>query len=987
MTPTNIRTRPPRRATLALLAALFLLPAAHLRAQDSDAPHKRAPDGKKVLTLHDYPSWKRINGAAVSDNGQWMTYTYAPNEGDDTLFVKQLDGAKLYTVPIGSAAGGGRGGGRGGGGGGGGGVQFADNSQWIGYFVNPPEAAANGRGRGGAGAGRGARGGGTPQRGGAAGGGAPGPQRHFELLNLATGDKYDVPGATGFQFASGSHYLAIKMSGTPGDTTHHGTDLVLRRLADGVTQNIGNVAQYDFDDAGNLLAYTVDAVDKLGNGVYLMNPASGEIRTLDSKPMEYDGLAWRDSSASLVALRGEKPKDKEQRENVLLVWTDAGSNQPGLTWDPAADASFPKGYVLSEYSAPRWSDDGARLFVGIKRQQDTPPKPKDEIANVDVWHHDDVELQSQQMIQINQLRRATDAAVFTVASRTFVQTSDSAMKSATPAGDGAWAIGRDPTPYEHDYSEGAPSRADYYRINTATGARTLIARHLLHTMGASPDGKWFLYLDNKHVMAYDLDAGKTINVDAATGKSFIDTDDDHAAEKPIWGVAGWTKDGKSVLLYDKYDLWQLPLDGSRGRNLTAGSGAAQQVQLRLARLSGGSAGRGGRGGFGFGGGAEEPVDLSQPQTLTAYGEWTKKSGYWEMPAGGGKPAPLIWADKDISGASKAKGADRVIFTEQTFQEFPDYWVSDTKFASPRKVTDADPQLAEYAWGKRVLIDFTNSKGKHLQGTLTLPADYQPGKKYPMLVYIYEILSNTHHQFSTPVYDDRPHPSEYASDGYLVFEPDIVYEIGKPGSSAVDCVTSGVKKVIQLGYADPKHIGLQGHSWGGYESSFILTQTNMFAAVVTGAPLTDLISMYGELYKQSGNWNGGILETSQGRMGADVTPWNATQLYMSQSPVFNVRKIQTPFMILQGTADGAVDWDQGLEYYNAARKNGKNVIWVSYPDEPHHLAKKPNQIDFQIRMKQFFDHYLKGAPEPDWMIHGVPQVDKAEATRALDEGGR
>ncbi len=981
----RLRSRGRARLPFVLAGLLALASPPAARAQDAaPAAHERAPDGKKVLTLADYPSWKRINAAAISNDGRWVTYTYAPNEGDDTLFVQQVDGDKRYTVPVGSAAGGGRGGR--GGFGGGGSVQFSDNSQWIGYFVNPPASAARGRGRGAGGA-RGGRGGGGGGGGGAGGGGrgaAAGPQRHFELLDLASGTKYDVPGASAFQFASGSRDLAIKMSGTPGDTSHRGSDLIVRRLADGVNQNIGNVTQYDFDDAGDLLAYTVDAADRLGNGVYVVNTATGATRALDSKPMEYDGLAWRDSSASLVALRGEKPKGKEQRENTLLVWTDAGSGQPGMTWDPSADPAFPKGYVLSEYSAPRWSKDGARLFIGIKAQQDTPPKSTEEYANVDVWHHDDVELQSQQMIQINQLRRATYSAVLTVASRSFVGLSDSVVTSVTPAGDGAWAVGRDPTPYEHDFSEGAPSRADYYRINTATGARTLIARHLLRTMGTSPDGRWFLYLENRHVMAYDLDAGKSVNVDAATGKSFIDTDDDHAAEKPIWGVAGWTKDGKSVLLYDKYDLWQLPLDGSKGRNLTAGAGAAQQVQLRMARLAGGG-GRGGRGGFG--GGSAEPVDLSEPQTLTAYGEWTKKSGYWQMPAGGGKPSPLIWDDKDIGGATKARDADRVIFTQQTFREFPDYWVSDAKFSSPRKVTDANPQIAEYAWGKRVLVDFTNSRGRHLQGTLTLPADYQPGKKYPMIVYIYEILSNTHHQFSMPVYDDRPHMSEYASDGYLVFSPDIVYEIGKPGSSALDCVTAGVKKVIQLGYADPGHIGLQGHSWGGYESSFILTQTNMFAAVVTGAPLTDLISMYGELYKQSGNWNGGILETSQGRMGADVTPWNATQLYMSQSPVFNVRKIQTPFMILQGTADGAVDWDQGLEFYNAARKNGKNVIWVSYPDEPHHLAKKPNQIDFQIRMKQFFDHYLKGAPEPEWMKHGVPQVDKANATRALDDGGR
>jgi len=424
-------------------------------------------------------------------------------------------------------------------------------------------------------------------------------------------------------------------------------------------------------------------------------------------------------------------------------------------------------------------------------------------------------------------------------------------------------------------------------------------------------------------------------------------------------------------------VWSQPLDGSKGTDLTAGAGAAQQVQLRLTRFGVAGGGRGGRGG---GGGGDEGVDLSQPQTFTAYGDLTKKSGYWRTAAGGGKPAPLIWADKSISGVQKAKDADRLVFTQQTFEEFPDYWVSDSSFTAPRKITDANPQIVDYAWGKRILVDFTNSKGKKLQATLALPAGYQPGKQYPMLVYIYETLSNTHHQFSMPVYDDRPHMSAYASDGYLVLEPDIVYEIGHPGSSALDCVTAAVKKVIEMGYADPKHIGLQGHSWGGYESSYIVTQTNMFAAVVTGAPLTNLISMYGEIYKQTGAWNGGILETSQGRMGANVTPWNAKELYESESPVFSVTKIQTPFMILQGTADGAVDWDQGLEFYNAARRNGKQVIFLSYPDEPHHLAKPENQKDFQVRMKQFFDHYLKGTPQPEWMANGLPQVRKGEPIR-------
>jgi acetyl esterase/lipase len=643
--------------------------------------------------------------------------------------------------------------------------------------------------------------------------------------------------------------------------------------------------------------------------------------------------------------------------------------------------------VLSEFTAPRWSKDGTRVFVGIKAQEDTPPPadPNEPAANLDIWHWKDTELQSEQMLRVAQARRATFASALTLSTKAFTRLADEKIETITPTADDKWAIGSDPSPYSQDFSEGQPSRADYYRIDMATGARTLIAKHLFRTMGTSPDGQWFLYLKDAHVIAHNLESGKDVTIDMAT-KSFINTDNDLAAEKPIWGVAGWTKDGNAVLLYDKFDVWSLPLDGGKGAMITAGAGAAQQVQLRLTRAlsSGpGPAGGGRGGGRGGGGGADSAIDLSQPQVFTAYGEWTKKSGYWKLPApstgsgpaGDGQPTPMIWADKSIGAPTKAKNADKIIFTEQTFEEFPDYWVSDTSFTSPKKITDANPQIAEYAWGKRVLVDYANSKGQKLQATLALPADYQAGKKYPMLVYIYEGLSNTHHTFSMPVYDDRPHMSAYASDGYLVLEPDIVYEIGKPGSSALDCVTAAVKKAIDLGYADPAHIGLQGHSWGGYESSFIVTQTNIFAAVVTGAPLTNLTSMYGEIYKQTGAWNGGILETGQARMGANVTPWNNRELYESQSAVFNVTKIQTPFLIMQGTADGAVDWDQGLEFYNAARKAGKQVIFLSYPDEPHHLAKEANQKDFQVRMKQFFDHYLKGTPEPAWMANGLPQVRK------------
>ena len=959
-----MRRSPIPAAVLSVVVALAVVAAAPARAQAPAGARvvAAAPSSSdlKILNVEDYGRWKRVTSADLSPDGTWMTYAYAPNTGDDTLFVKQLDTGKLYSIPVGSAP------------------AFSDDSRWVGYYVSPPERAGRG--------GRGGRGTAPPTPEGRGGrGAAPGAERRFELLNLATGDKWSAPNALAFKFAKGSKFLAVHLNReSRADTTHHGSDLLIRDLSSGATRNIGNVGQYDFDAAGNLLAYTVDAADHLGNGIYLVDLANGFTRPLDAMAEEFDGLAWSDTGADLAVLRGTKLKGMKQNDNVLLAWTGLsaqGGNE--TTYDPSKASDFPKGFVLSQFAAPRWSDDGSRVFVGIKQQEEELPKSEEPQANVDVWHWKDAEVQSVQMVRLQQELRSTFASAVLVPSDRFVQLTDSAMSTVQMVQDGSWGVGRNDTTYRGEVAWGG-SHADYYRVNTATGTRSLIADKLWRTMGTSPDSKWFLYLQNKHIYAYNAESGKSMEVDG--GMNFVDTDDNHAYERPIWGLAGWSSDGKSVLVYDKYDVWRLPLDGSgKPVNLTEGVGKAQQIQFRVVRLdlpnSGGRGGRGGgRGGLGGGPRTEDHgIDLSKPITLSAYGEWTKKSGYWTLEPGQA-PRPLIYEDKMIGQASKAEAANRVIFTEQTFREFPDYWASNTSFQAPVRETDADPFIGEYAWGSRVLVDFTNSRGQHLQATLTLPAGYQPGKKYPMLVYFYEILSNTHHQFSMPTFDDRPQMSTYASNGYLVLEPDVVYQIGAPGSSALDCVTSAVKKVIAMGYADPAHIGLQGHSWGGYQSSYILTQSNLFAAVVTGAPPTDLISFYDELYPGTGTVQQGITEVGQVRMGGDVTPWNHTALYEEQSPLFNVPKITTPFMILQGTADNAVDWDQGLEFYNAARRNGKKVIFLSYPGEPHHLAKKPNQIDFQIRMKQFFDHYLKGTPEPDWMKHGVPQVDKGEPIR-------
>jgi dipeptidyl aminopeptidase/acylaminoacyl peptidase len=922
--------------------------------------------GPKPIALEDYAKFKRITSASISGDGKWMLYAVTPNDGDGTLFIKSLDGDKVYEVPRGANA------------------TFSDDGRWVGYFIAPP--ASDGRGRG-----RGNRGGGNQGTQGA--GNEPPATRPFEVIDLTTGAKSAFPSVANFAFSPDGEWLLMRpqaatatpANGAPGrggrggqaaaanqsDANAPAVDLLMRRLATGEQHYLGKVAAYAFDDAGKQMAYTVRGQQRLGNGVYVITLATGEQRTLDAAAADYDQLAWSSEGSHLAVLRGDKPKGKAQRENVLLSWRNVGTQQmQASTFDPSKVAAFPSGMVVSEFSAPRWSEDGGRLLVGLKEQEAEKPEATEPEANVDVWHWKDDEPQSVQIVQLPQARRATKAAVLDVAAGTIRQIVDDELIAITPTDDLAWAIGRVEHPYDGEISWGG-RKSDIYRVNLATGDRTLIERGLSRTMGLSPDGKWFLYLKGGRVYSYSMASGTKTVIDG--GRSFVNADDDHDYEKPVYGVAGFSADGKSALLYDRFDVWALPLDGGTPTCLTNGEGAKQSVRYRITQLGRAGGGRGG--GRGAGPRADEPIDTSKPVLLSTFGEWTKKSGYSEL-APGGTITPLIWADKAIGAPISAKNADRIIFTEQTFNQYPNYWVADKRFANPRQVTDAQPDLfKQYAWGTKKLIDYRNSKGQRLQATLTLPAGYEPGRKYPMLVYFYELMSDTHHNFSFPVYDDRPHMSTYASNGYLVLQPDVRYEIGRPGSSALDCVTSAVKKVIELGYADPAHIGLQGHSWGGYQSSFIVTQTSLFAAVVTGAPPTDLTSFYGTLYRSSGNIQQGITEVGQVRMGEGVTPWSAHQLYESQSPVHNAPKITTPFMILQGTADGAVDFGQGLEFYAAARRLGKQVILLSYPDEAHHLGRRENQKDFQIRMRQFFDHYLKGTPAPVWMVEGVPQLRK------------
>jgi dipeptidyl aminopeptidase/acylaminoacyl peptidase len=863
-------------------------------------------------------------GAELSDDGIWTSFAYRPNDGEDTLHIRKVDGSLHYTIPLASSA------------------SFSPDGQWAAYVINLPKEEREKL---------------QKDR-------KPVP-RKAQLLRLSNGEKWTYENIASLSFSPDSRFLAIKKAKADPNLKHQGTDLILRHLGSGLDQNFGNVSEFAFNERSSHLAFLVDADKMSGNGIYLTDLNTFSVRPLDTDTLSYSGLTWDDQGyekplavqrgTALAALKGHTPAGKVQRENVLLLVKNVQGTQPAImNYLPDLTDNL----VLTERGSLQWSESGRVLYVNVIPQRPEPPKSKEKLSNVEVWHWEDELIQSVQKVRNNALSNASYRAAFHVDKKQMVVLGSDELRTVLAGRHDAFVMGADPRPHISDVNWGV-SPADYYRVNVATGTRELVEEKIGRSMGLSPDESKWLYLKEGEVYLYNLATGQKTHLTKNTTVDFVDQEDDHPYELPSYGVAGWTKDGKSVILNHKYDLYLVALDGSGVQNMAGGKGDKEEIRFRYVSLDP----------------EQSYIDLSQPLILSAYGEWTKKSGFFQLEKPGQSPRELVYSDHSYGRPIKAAGANILLYTRETFVDFPDYYVSGIDFKNSTRITHANPQQSEYAWGRRVLVDYTNGKGQRMQGTLTLPAGYQEGKKYPMVVYFYELMSQRHHQYSMPVYDDRPHMSTYASNGYLVFMPDVRYDEGTPGYNALDNVTSAVQQVIDLGYADPERIGLQGHSWGGYQSSFILTQTDLFACVVTGAPVTNLVSMYNILYKRTGTVNHGIFEIGQVRMGRDVTPWTHRDLYVSQSPIEHVDKITTPFMILHGTADGAVDYNQGLELYNAARRMGKEVVLLTYPDEPHHLEMLENQKDFQKRMMQYFNYYLKGEEAAEWLSKGLPFKDR------------
>ena len=896
---------------------------------------------KKSLTIEDIKLW-RSSYATLSDDGEWYTvqYTYrdkpetkkdttkensdenniedyyTENNQTNVLYIGSANDGIKYRIPDGRKP------------------FFSSESDWVAYQIEPEKDEDK----------------------------KEEVKTTIELKHLETGFTISYDSKARYSFPEDKDLFI----------TQDESSILLYDLNTRQEHYIAQVGESLIDKKSNFIVYTIESKDKRGNGIYIYDPEAKTTKALTTGNYIFSGIAWNKDRTSIVAYQYKKDDKKIDYKSVnVLAIKNINTNAFDIDTVPITDfEGMPENMVpkLNGYNSINWSDDENRFIISMTKDTDNDEKEKvdkKDSPTVQVWHWKDEKLLSQKMLEYERNQKKTSNAILFLSSKTIVPLSGEELQYVRFSEDNdKWAIGEDNRKYISDWDV---RKNDLYKIDLNNGNKTLITEELRESAKISPHGNKLVFWDEKDYWFYNLDTDEKSNLTDKLEISFVNTEYDMYGKKPAYGFVGWVKDQDAILVYNKFDIWLLPLGPDQeAQNLTHSASREGSIRFRFENLDS----------YWSSDEVDDRyIDLSKPIILSAFDIYTKNSGFYKLTNNDLQKLIFKPASFGISrwdALVRAKNSDKLLYILSDYQNDREYYLSDIEFKTSIKITNTNPQQEEFKWGKRILINYKNDDGIDLQGILSIPESYKKGQKLPMIVYTYEKLSDNLFNYPTPsIGGAGVCEMLYVSDDYLFLQPDIHFNIGTPHSDMHECIDAAITKVIELGYVDEERIGYEGFSFGGHCGMYVATQENKFAAIAAGAGVSNLIQGFSIDIVADGSNEQDYYMTGQGRLGTD--PASNTEMFTRESPVLHAANMNTPLLLFHGTDDKVVQWEHSFGYYNLLRYLNKPVVFLSYKGESHGLRKLENRIDIQTRLKEYFDYYLKGKEAPEWAVEELEYV--------------
>ena len=771
----------------------------------------------------------------------------------------------------------------------------------------------------------------------------------FILYNLECGVTQSIHNVIDYKVSANNKFV-ITMSVKNPNKKNGKNELRILSLGKKERVTINHVEEYALNGTGDLLAYIIRKNDNWSLNILELNTRYNIKTILSSIGKPLKKIAW--GSENNLALF---EKDNEGIGNMVNWFNDVTQPKNVKIFNVDNRNDIQKGYVVLDNPSTimKYSNDGEKLFFHIKKRHGLK-----EIDNhgsrVQVWNTHDKFIYPAYNGNENFFKEPPLMVCWNGDNSIFPLGDDKSSKSIL--------IDSSNYIFSHSLLDDVISyveRRDNTPIdvyNLENGKKDFVMwRTPYMPIKISPTGRYLTYFDETDWWIYDAKTQNHSNITKNVNSIFKNEEYDWSGVVPPYGIAGYTENDHKVLLYDKYDIWEMSTDGAGAKRLTFGREIQKAFKIINTSPS------------------KTPVDgyispahSFQEGVILSSKDRYGSRGYFRM-SENKDLKPLVEVDGEISWMQKAENVDTYLYTFERFDVSPKLMVLNLNEKLSKELYRSNPHQEKYKWGRSELLTYPISEEADLKGALFYPAGFNPAKYYPMIVFIYEEMSGKLYKYENPTLLTGAdiNITNLTSRGYFVFCPDIAYTLNDVGNSALKSVEIGINEVLKIAPVEKNKIGLFGHSFGGYETSFIIGNTETFAAAISSAGIHDLKSFY---FSVAWLWNlpqSGKFLNGQARFNSPY--FKDTYLYEKNSPINYAPNITTPLLTITGNKDTNVNWEQSVKMYNALRLLNKEHILLIYPEEGHDFFGVENQIDMTYKRWQWFDHYLKDQQKHPWMI--------------------